>query len=77
MQRMAHIIGTLCQQIHPEAQNEIEAVDIQRSNTYKHINLKLDNKIAAADDIELYYLLGSAYDSLVEEEAFRRAKENG
>ncbi len=61
----ANVIGVLCQQIHPEASNQVEAVDLERSDLYKRIQLKLKNNMPAVYDIELYFFLESVYQHLI------------
>ncbi len=62
------LIANLCTQLYPDASTELEAIDLHRAALYKSIQLRLKNDIACADDIELFYLLGFAYDYLNEEE---------
>ncbi|MCZ7608877.1 MAG: hypothetical protein M5U17_01810 [Ignavibacterium sp.] len=51
------MVGALCQQLHPDADNEIEAVDIHSRYLYNIIQLKLKSNVAAADDIAVYFIL--------------------
>lgn len=60
------VIGTLCLELHPEAQNKIEAVDLQLIHLNKHIRLKVKNKIKAADDIRIFFVLCEAKRKLME-----------
>jgi len=57
VKKVSNIIGRLCLDAHPEAQNEIEAMDIHIQELYKRIQLKLNARIPAADDIEFYFAL--------------------
>ena len=59
-------IGDLCLGLHPEAQNKIEAVDMQLIHLDKHIRLKVENKIKAADDIRIFFVLCEAKRKLME-----------
>lgn len=60
------VIGALCSEIHPEASNEIEAVDIHCNYLYKLIQLKINSNITAAADIEFYFILLSAKRDLMQ-----------
>lgn len=51
------MVGSLCQQLHPEAENEIEAVDIHSRYLYNIIQVKVKSNVAAADDIAVYFIL--------------------
>lgn len=62
------MVGSLCQQIHPEADNEIEAVDIHSKFLYNIIQVKMGSNIAAADDIAVYFILCSIRRELLQSE---------
>lgn len=60
------MIGSLCQQLHPDADNEIDAVDRHSKYLYNIIQVKLNSNIAAADDIKTYFILCSIRRELIE-----------
>lgn len=60
------IIGELCHQLHPEALNQIEAMDLHIKYLYQLIQVKLNSGIAAADDIEFYFILSFVKRKLME-----------
>jgi hypothetical protein len=57
MKNMSKMIGRLCQEMYPEAANEIDAIDKHATKLYKIIDLKMKTDILAADDIEFYVAL--------------------
>ncbi len=70
-------IGTLCFDLHPEAQNKIEAVDLHIRYLYDLIQLKLKNAIAAADDIEFYFILLEVKRELMKATTLNQLQNNG
>lgn len=51
------LIASLCAELHPEAQNDIEAVDIRINYLNKLIRLKMSANVDSADDIRSYFVL--------------------
>lgn len=62
------MVGSLCHQLHPEAENEIEAIDLHSKYMYNIIQVKLNSNVAAADDIAVYFILCGMRRELLEVE---------
>lgn len=60
------MIGSLCQQLYPDAENEIEAVDMYSKYVYDLVQLKIKSNIAAAEDIITFLTLCQVRRQLIE-----------
>jgi len=70
------LIGSLCMMLHLEAENEIEAVDIEQKALYRLIRIKELAGIEAASDVELYGLMDLARTNLIEEKFQKQITKN-
>ena len=60
-----NLIGSLCKELHPEAENEINAIDIRMNFLDKLIRLKISANIESADDIKSFFTLDIAKKELM------------
>lgn len=59
-------IASMCMELHPAAENEIEAVDIRINFLDKLIRLKIAANVDAADDIQAFFCLSIAKRELMQ-----------